>query len=192
MRRASLLVLAVAVTGCGAAGKPVPVGVQAPPQSARLDWREPFPAEQPALVFGVSSFTVTATGWTAEISVENRSDVGWEVGGSRGNAGLVFGVMLFPNGSIDDLERRSRSGDLPGIREATSNRPALPPVLAPGSTWRGTIGAPGALAGGLWVRLSFGAFTSVGKPPPGTGTGADVIWFTDHAHQLEQTPSTPA
>ena len=197
MRRAlavSLLltVAAVGVAGCGASGTPVPVPatVKAPPQTARLGWKESYPTGEAALVFGVSSFTVTRNGWTADISVENRSRVGWEVGDPRHAAKRAFGVLLFPNDDLDELERRNRSGDLPAIRVATSYRPALPLVLRPGKTWKGTIAAPGALAGGLWVRLSFGTFASVGRPPE--GAASPVVWFTDHAHQLDQVEADPA
>ena len=99
-------------------------------------------------------------------------------------------MLLFPNDDLRELERRNRTGDLPALRQATRYRPALPVVLQPGATWRGTISAPGALAGGLWVRLSFGLFTSVGDPPP--GSEPQVIWFTDHAFRLRQIASTPA
>jgi hypothetical protein len=193
MRRALVLCLVavvVAVAGCGSSGTPVPTTVKAPPQTARLAWTEPYPADGAALVFGVSSFTVTTDGWTADVSVENRSQVGWEVGDPRRAAQLAFGVLLFPDDDLDELERRNRNGDLPAIRPATSYRPALPLVLRPGKTWKGTIAAPGALAGGLWVRLSFGTFASVGKPPE--GAQPQVVWFTDHAHQLDQVASEPA
>ena len=130
MRRAlaaSLLLAlaAVAAAGCASSdgGVTVPATVRAPPQTAQLGWKEPYPAEQPALVFGVSSFTVTRTGWTAEISVENRSDIAWEVGDPRTAAQLAFGVLLFPNDDLDELERRNRDGTLPAIRHATTLRP---------------------------------------------------------------------
>ena len=186
-----VLVAAAGAAGC-AAGDPVavPATVRAPPQTARLGWEEPYPAEKPALVFGVESFTVTRTGWTARISVENRSKGGWEVGDSRYAAELAFGVLLFPNDDLDELERRNRNRDLPAIRPATMYSPALPRVLRPGATWRGTISAPGALAGGLWARLSFGPFVSVGKPPAGADTL--VVWFTDHAYHLDEVEADPA
>ena len=60
---------------------------------------------------------------------------------------------------------------------------ALPVVLESGKTWAGTISAPGALAGGLWVRLSFGAFASVGEAPD--VVASPVVWFTDHAYHLD-------
>jgi hypothetical protein len=149
-----------------------------------------YPSEKPALVFGVRAFRVTRDGWAADISVENRSDVGWEVGDPRYEAGLQFGVMLFPDDDLEALEDRNRRGDLPGIRQATSYRPALPSVLRPGSTWRGTISAPGALAGGLWVRISFGPFVSTSSPP--AGTASPVVWFTDHAYRLTEVSAEPA
>jgi hypothetical protein len=186
-----VLVAAVGTAGC-AAGDPVavPATVRAPPQNARLGWKEPYPAERPALVFGVESFTVTRAGWAARISVENRSKAGWEVGDPRSAAYLAFGVLLFPNDDLDELERRNRSGDLPAIRPATRYSPALPRVLRPGATWRGRISAPGALAGGLWARFSFGPFVSVGKPPE--GADSLVVWFTDHAYRLEEVEADPA
>jgi len=194
-RLAAALLLALAAAGaagCATTGtaESVPAAVKAPPQTARLGWEEPYPAEKPALVFGVSSFTVTPGGWTADISVENRSQVGWEVGAPRLAADRAFGVLLFPNDDLDELERRNKSGDLPAIRQATIYNPALPPVLRPGKTWRGTISAPGALAGGLWARLSFGPFVSVGEPPE--GAAPQVVWFTDHAYHLEEVEAEPA
>jgi hypothetical protein len=184
--------IAVAVAGCGASGttESVPASVKAPPQTARLGWEELYPAEKPALVFGVSAFTVTRGGWTADIWVENRSQVGWEVGDPRRAADRAFGVLLFPNDDLDELERRNRSGDLPAIRHAATYDPALPLVLRPGKTWRGTISAPGALAGGLWLRLSFGPFASVGEPPE--GAASPVVWFTDHAYHLDEVEADPA
>jgi len=197
MRRLTALASLAAVltllgAGCGSGGGSgaVPAVVRAPPQEATLGWEEPYPAEKPALVFGVRSFRVTTDGWTADISVENRSDVGWEVGDPRYGTGLQFGVMLFPDDDLKALEERNSRGDLPGIRQATSYRPSLPAVLRPGSIWRGTISAPGALAGGLWVRISFGPFISVSDPP--TGAASPVVWFTDHAYRLTEVAAEPA
>lgn len=194
MRRALFFSLvAVVAAGCGSSNTVVPATVRAPPQTARLAWQESYPAEAgnpAALVFGVSSFTVTRDGWTANVSIANRSGVGWEVGDPRRAVARVFGVLLFPNDDLKELDRRNRAGDLPAIRPATSYRPALPLVLRPGKTWKGTIAAPGALAGGLWVRLSFGTLVSVGAPP--IGARPQVVWFTDHSHQLDQVVADPA
>ena len=189
----AVVALALLAAGCSSGGggsSTVPTLVKAPPQTAALDWSEPFPAVEPALVFGVTSFTVTPGGWRADISVENRSDVGWEVGDVRSPSTLAFGVMLFPNDDANELGRRNRAGTLPSIRPAMTFRPALPDILHPGTTWRGTMSAPGALAGGLWVRLSFGPFVALGDAPK--GVPSQVVWFTDHAHRLEQVSATPA
>ena len=131
--------VALAAAGCGRDSTvTVPATVKAPPQTARLGWKEPYPADEAALVFGVSSFTVTRDGWTADISVENT--VAGRLGGRRSRAprpARQFGVLLFPNDDLDELERRNRSGDLPAIRPATSYAPALPLVLRPGADLEG-------------------------------------------------------
>jgi hypothetical protein len=181
---ALLVLLLLALTGCAGNSVPLPAAVKAGPQTAKLGWVEPYPAEKPALVFRVASFTVTPTGWSARISVENTSDIGWAVGGKKYAAELAFGVMLFPNDDQKEFEQRTRNNELPAIRAATSYTPALPTVLESGQTWSGVIAAPGALAGGLWVRVSFGPFRSVGEPPE--GVEPSLVWFTDHAYHLDE------
>lgn len=176
------VLLGLLATGCGSTATTFVPSMKAPPQEATLGWLEPYPAEKPALVFGVRSFAVTRSGWQAAISVENRSDVGWEVGAPRLTAERAFGVLLFPSDDLDELERRNREGTLPALRRATAYVPPLPQVLEPGTTWSGTISAPGPLAGGLWLRVSFGTFTSVGDPP--AGAQQQLVWFTDHAYHL--------
>ena len=195
MRRLLLLpMLALAagcvVAGCGQTSPPASLVSRAPPQHAKLEWREPYPTTNPALVFGVSSFAVTAEGWRAVVSVENRSDVAWEVGDPDRAIERAFGVTLFPNDDPAEFERWNKAGELPAIRHATAYHPILPRVLDPGDTWKGTIAAPGALGGGLWVRLVFGTLTAVGDPPE--GTEPQVVWFTDHAHRLDQVAADPA
>ena len=191
MRPLLLIILtALASAGCAAQSVTAPTTIKAPPQTAGLDWRERYPSTNPALVFGVSRFTVTRDGWKADISVENTSDIAWIVGDPRFPSYREFGVLLFPNGDLKDLERRTRDGDVPGLRAATSTTPALPESIEPRQTWRGTIAAPGALAGGLWVRIAFGPFSADGKPPE--GAQPSVVWYTDHAHQLEQVEADPA
>jgi hypothetical protein len=185
-----IAILAFATAGCASQTDSVPTSIKAPPQTASLDWRERYPSTSPALVFGVSRFTVTRDGWKADVSVENTSDIAWIVGDPRFPAYREFGVLLFPNDDLEDLERRSRDGDVPGLRAATSYTPALPESLEPGETWRGTIAAPGALAGGLWVRIAFGPFAADGTPPEGAQT--PVVWYTDHAYKLEAVNAEPA
>jgi hypothetical protein len=91
--------------------------------------------------------------------------------------------MLFPNDDLDELEQRSKDGSMPGLRGATGYRPQLPLVLESGKQWAGKISAPGALAAGRWLRVSFGTLTALGDPPE--ELPAQLSWITDHAHQLE-------
>jgi len=182
--------VAFATAGCASQAVTVPTTIKAPPQTARLNWKERYPSKNPSLIFGVSRFTVTRNGWTADISVENTSDIGWIASDPRLPSYREFGVLLFPNDDLKELERRSRDGDVPGLRAATSTTPALPETIEPGEIWRATIAAPGALAGGLWVRIAFGPFSADGKPSGGTQT--PVVWYTDHAYQLAQVEADPA
>ena len=191
MRLLPLIVLgAVLTAGCTSQAVTVPTAIRAPVQTERLDWRESYPATTPALVFGVSRFTVTVDGWKADISIENTSSIGWIVGDPRFPSYREFGVLLFPDDDLKELERRTRDGNGPGLRAATSYTPALPETIQPGETWRGTIAAPGALAGGLWVRIAFGPFSADGKPPEGAQT--PVVWYTDHAYRLAEVEAVPA
>ena len=197
MRRGLLIVLplvaaTLSLVGCSATSTAttVPTSIAAPPQTAELDWVEPYPATSPALVFSVASFTVTAEGWSANVSVENRSDVGYKIVDRHDEAALGFGVRLFPTGSLEDLDRLNKKLELPTLRAATGYEPALPLVIERGATWSGTISARGALAGGLWVRVSFGPFSPVGEVPK--GTQAPVNWITDHAYHLEEVAAVPA
>lgn len=180
MRRALvLLAVTLAASGCGGAAAPYVPSVKAGPQRASLGWLEHYPPARPALAFRVRWFAVTRTGWAAAVSVENRSRVRWRIGRGRLASELAFGVLLFPNDDLREVEQRNRDGTLPAIRPAASYRPPLPPVLEPGRSWSGTISAPGPLAAGLWVRISLGVFSTVGTPP--AGVEPQVVWFTDHA-----------
>ena len=102
---------ALGLAGCGTTGEPttVPARLAAPPQTAKLEWLEPYTPKAAALVFGVTAFTVTADGWSANISVENRSDVGWKIVDRGHEDELGFGVMLFPTGDQKDAERLNNS-----------------------------------------------------------------------------------
>ena len=188
-----LAAAALGLAGCGTTGEPatVPARLAAPPQTAKLDWHEPYTAKAPALVFGATAFAVTADGWSADISVENRSDVGWKIVDPRHEDELGFGAMLFPTGDQKDAERLNNSLSLPTIRAATAYRPELPGRAGAGDNMaRDDLRAGRARGGGLWVRIAFGPFSSVGEPPKGVQT--PVNWFTDHTYQLEEVAAVPA
>ena len=72
--------------------------------------------------------------------------------------------MLFANDDLDELEEASENGRLPPPRLATRFDPAPPDVLAPQQTWRTTMSAPGSLADGAYVRVSFGWLVAKGDP----------------------------
>ena len=180
---AAALVASMAV-GCVAERpqQPGPPVRAAPPQEADVDWVEPTSKKGPRLVFEVQTIEVTQTGWRARIAIHNATEIPWELGGGPDAASLSFGVMLFVTGSLMELERRNRSGDLPGLRRARDLAPPPPATLAPGASWRGTISAPGALAAGRWLRISFGPLVAVGEPPE--GLPRQLLWISDNAYLL--------
>ena len=184
MRRTVLLfALALAVGGCGTAGTgggPADVVRAAEPQRAELDWREYHPAPTgQRLVFEVSTFAVTAKGWSAGIAVTNHTDLRFEV--ETGPGGYNFGLMLLPTGDLKTVQEANRQGVLPAIRSATTIEPSPPTFLQPGQTWRATMSAPGSLVDGSWVRVVFGTFVAEKGAPEDFKR---VVWFTDHAYHL--------
>ena len=163
---------------------PSAASVAASPHTAELDWRETHGPEGEQIVFSVESLEVEGGGWSARLSVENRTSIAYEVGDPRATLDRSFGLMLFGSGELEELERRNSSGTLPAIRPAATYEPSLPQVLEPGASWEGTIGASGALAAGSWVRVVFGALIAVGKPPE--GLGERIVWITDSAYRLRR------
>ena len=75
--------------------------------------------------------------------------------------------MLFANDDLDEFKTAADNGRLPAPRLATRFDPLPPDVLAPKQTWRATISAPGSLADGAYVRVSFGPLRAKGDPPEG-------------------------
>jgi len=182
MRRTVLLAV-VLLTGCGPAAETEQVAPARPaePQHLRLGWLESYPsAGERRLRFAVDSLTVRADGWSAEIGITNRTGSSFELGVDR--ARLTFGLMLFTTGGLDELERLNREGRLPTVRLAATIEPPPPDLLAPGATWRATLSAPGSLADGSWVRVTFGPLRAVGDPPE--GLDPVVIWITDRSTKL--------
>lgn len=159
-------------------------GVAASPQTAELDWREPYGKAGERLVFSVESLDVMPDGWRARVSVENETSIPYELGDPRATLDRSFGLMLFTSGDVRELEERNTSNTLPALRAATRYEPKLPKILEPGDSWRGTISARGALIAGSFVRVVFGSLISVGRPPE--GLDERVVWITDNAHPLRR------
>ena len=180
MRRTVFFVVLL-LTGCGAAEtEPVAPVRPAEPQHLRLGWRESYPSSGERLRFAVDVLTVRASGWSATIAVTNSTRIPFELGAN--SAELSFGLMLFATGDLGELEQANREGRLPAPRVALRMEPAPPDVLAPGKTWRTTLSAPGSLADGSWVRVSFGPLRAIGDPPE--GMEPVVLWITDRSRQL--------
>lgn len=184
MRRTLLLAAVLLLAGCGgvepAATEPVELARPAEPQRVELDWQERYPDSGPGLRFAVGTLQVTGDGWSVDIAVTNSTEIPFAIG--RGSAERAFGLMLFRTGSVEELEEAARDGGLPAIRQATTVEPEPPAVLAPNETWRARLSAPGSLADGRWVRVSFGPFEAQGEPPD--EMEPVVFWITDRSHQL--------
>ena len=198
MRRGLLLApllaaAALGLAGCGTAGDgtTVPTTLAAPPQTAKLDWLEPFPATAPALVFGVASFAVTEHGWSADISIDNRSDVGWKIVDRNDQTALTSACCC----SRTTIRTSSSTRSTPstsrrrGPRRATSRRSRSCSSRAPRGGGRCRRPARSPAASGC--RFVFGPFSSVGEAPKGLPTAA-ITWYTDHAYHLEEVAAVPA
>jgi hypothetical protein len=181
LRRALVVLAAVTLlAGCSSSETPpLPPG-PAPPQESELHWVERYPAEGAAIVFSATRFEVTRSGWRAEIGLENQTSTTWRLVETPTTG---FGVMLFPSDEVAEVEARSSGGDLPGLREAQSFSPQLPPSLRPGESWHGAIAARGPLAAGLYARIVFGLLAATGDTPE--GMSQQFSWITDHAYRLE-------
>lgn len=181
MRRPLVLAAVLLLAGCGSGElervKPVRA---AEPQRAELGWRESYPSTGERLVFEVETLQITKQGWSADIAVTNSTEIPFELGALP--EPLAFGLMLFATGSLDELEQAADAGQLPAPRLAARIKPTPPDELAPGQTWRTTISAPGSLADGSFVRVSFGPLRARGEPP--AGMEPVVHWITDRSYRL--------
>jgi hypothetical protein len=156
--------------------------VAAGPQIAALDWTEAYGEKGEEVIFTVDGLQVTEEGWKAQVGIDNRTEVGWELAPGATPEGS-FGLQLFETGDKAELDERNRAGTLPAVRAATRYEPELPSILEPGAAWKGTISAPGPLVAGSWARVAFGTLVAVGKPPE--GMNEIVVWITDHSYRLK-------
>jgi hypothetical protein len=161
----------------------VETSVAAGPQTAELGWQETYGEPGERIVFTVDGLEVTERGWRVKLGLRNATSIAYSVGDPRATLDRAFGLMLFSTGTLEELERLNAERRLPAVRAAASYEPQLPAILEPGSSWEGTIAAPGALVAGSWARVVFGALTAVGPPPE--GLDERVVWITDHAYRLK-------
>jgi hypothetical protein len=152
------------------------------PQTAELDWNEPYGEKGEQLVFLVDELEVTESGWKVRIGIENLTKTGWELAPGAAPEGS-FGLQLFETKDKTELEERNRAGTLPAVRAATRYEPELPRILEPDAAWHGTISAHGPLLAGSFARVVFGTLVAVGKPPE--NFGEMVVWITDNAYELQ-------
>ncbi len=179
--RLTLLTAVVLLAGCGTVQREPPeLREPAKPQQAVLNWRESYGEGTQRLHFEVARLDVLADGWSAEVAIENNTEIPFELG--KRPVALAFGVMLFADGVQETLDEANRAGTLPPLREAVTIEPPPPDVLAPGARWESTLIAPGALAAGSYARVVFGTLVAVGEPPG--EMQPTVIWITDHAYRL--------
>jgi hypothetical protein len=181
VRRTAILLAALLLAGCGGA-EPRPIGPAraAEPQQAALGWQEHYPPSGERLVFAVQRLTITEDGWSADVSVTNKTTVPFDTGGD--DAVSAYGLMLFGTGDLGELEAAAGANQLPAVRQARTIEPALPDLLRPNETWSATLSAPGSLADGSWVRVSFGPLRAQGDPPP--EMEPVVVWITDSAYRV--------
>ena len=181
MRRPLVLAAVLLLAGCGAGEleqvKPVRA---AEPRRVELGWRESYPSTGERLIFAVEALEITKRGWSADIAVTNSTAIPFELGALPEPS--AFGLMLFATGNLEELAQAADEGRLPAPRLAARIEPAPPDELAPDRTWRATISAPGSLADGAFVRISFGPFRARGEPP--AGMEPTVRWITDRSYRL--------
>jgi hypothetical protein len=181
MRRPLVLAAVLLLAGCGQPElETLNTDRAAEPQRAELGWRESYPDSGQRLIFVVHTLEVTNEGWSADIAVTNSTRIPFELGAAP--EPLAFGLTLFANDDLAKLKEASENGLLPAPRLATRFEPEPPDVLAPAQTWRTTISAPGSLADGAYVRVSFGWFVAKGDPPE--DMAQTVHWTTDLSYRL--------
>ena len=178
----------LALTGCGAAARsPVPAAVKAPPQTARLGWVEPYPADEAGarLRGRLVHRDARPAGRPRSRSRTPRTSAGrWAETRYAAAAGIRCDALpeRRPEGARAAATANGRPARRSGRRRATRRRSRRP--RAGEDVERGRSRHPARSPAGLWVRISFGPFRSVGEPPDGAERRSS--WFTDHAYELDE------
>jgi hypothetical protein len=136
--------------------------------TVRLNWHEQATVHaKPAIGFHVQALVTKkkgkVSGWAVVAEVTNRSSKPLRISAHQ------FGLALFKDATSTDPRKAT-------LLPAGAFSPALPAVLAPGKTWRGTFIGAGSLTSGQYVRVLFGWFSG----PAVGGTGFN--WISDHVH----------
>jgi hypothetical protein len=156
--RSSLVIAVVfGVLAGGAAALTVP-----------LNWHEQAKVHaKPAIAFHVAALVTQkkgkVAGWAVAAEVTNRSSKPLRISAHQ------FGLALFKDSASTDPHKAT-------LLPAGAFSPALPAVLAPGKTWRGTFIGAGGPTRGQYVRVLFGWFSG-----PAVG-GSGFNWISDHVH----------
>lgn len=181
MRRAlaaALLAVAIAAPAAGA-------------KTIRVSWNEQRRLHDGTFAFHVSRIDATTSSWSAVVSIANHTKTTYGLDSGCGGWSPQFVTpgmgIIYPGGGPQGL-----SGGW-SMRTARTAAPALPRLLAPGASWRGTIRGAGPLPRGIFLRLTFGYFVP-GRP--GTRSKCDPqrgfapfdnttwYWTTDHTFRL--------
>lgn len=137
------------------------VAATASAETVSLNWVEKLDkGPTTRMTFRVGALRLSRKTWSATVEIVNRGSGKISVNSKQ------FGIVEYATKT--EFKRPLRA------LQADTVRPALPAALAPGKSWKGTIGGPGTPNDSQYVRLVFGEFTSSLSPTPFT-------WITDHA-----------
>jgi hypothetical protein len=169
---ASLLVVVLALAGCGDAPDGPTLAPSAEPRAFDLGWFE----RHEGFTFRVERLAIAENGWSVTVSVTNGSPRPYRL--DRRSVGLVLLDSATP------AEVRRLTDNLshapPALKpDRVSAEP--PPALGPGASWSATASGSEVLRSGSVVRVLFGPFSSVERFRT---EAQDVLWVTDHFVRL--------
>jgi hypothetical protein len=170
--------VAVALAACGGTERPT-LAPPAEPRTFELGWVERTSAR--GFVFRVERLTVTSTGWSADVAVENRTGLDYMLQRSHRPRESMFGIVLLETASRAELRRlTSDFQKTPPFLEPERIDPPPPVSFRAGRRWRGRMIGSTVLPRGAVARLLFGRFTRLGR----IDEPEYVIWVTDHHVRL--------